>query len=99
MSGGHFDYIQFRIEGIAEEIIAIVDENDNTDKNDWGDDVGYHYPVEVVKRFEKAAHTIRRAGAMIHCIDWLLSGDDGEESFLSRWDEDVCHNPKQRESK
>jgi hypothetical protein len=26
---------------------------------------------------------------MAQRVDWLLSGDDGEDSFLLRWDEEV----------
>jgi len=29
------------------------------------------------------------AEAMVQRVDWLLSGDDGEESFRSRWAEEV----------
>ena len=98
MSGGHFDYVQYRIEEVAEEISAMVDENDNTDKDDWGDDIGCHYPAEVIERFKEAAHTVSQAHKMIQRIDWLVSGDDGEESFMSRWDEEVCCT-QQKESK
>ena len=99
MSGGHFDYIQYRIEEVAEEIAAIIDENDNTDRDDFGDDIGHHYPAEVIKHFKEAAHTVKMAGMMIHRIDWLLSGDSGEDSFLSRWADEVCQNPSSKESK
>jgi hypothetical protein len=36
-----------------------------------------------------AAHYVKAAAKILHRIDWLVSGDDGEDSFLRRWDEDV----------
>lgn len=89
MSGGHFGYLQYRMEDIAVEIDRIVDENDSTEKNDYGDEIGYHYPPLIIERFKKAAHTIRQAQEMAQRVDWLVSGDDGEETFLSRWDKEV----------
>jgi hypothetical protein len=90
MSGGHFDYIQFRVEDAADEIENIVENNDSTEKNDFGDETGRHYPPEVIGRFLVATHYIKAAAKMLHRIDWLLSADDGEETFLRRWDEDVA---------
>ena len=85
MSGGHFDYVQFRMEDIATEIEELIYRNDSTEKDDFGEDIGYHYPSEIIKRFKEAAHTIRQAQEMAQRVDWLVSGDDGEESFMTRW--------------
>ena len=89
MSGGHFDYAQFRMEDIAVEIDRLIEKNDSTEKDEYGDDIGYHYPLEIIERFREAAHTIRQAREMAQQIDWLVSGDDGEESFMSRWNDEV----------
>ena len=80
MSGGHFDYAQFRMEDIAVEIDKLIDRNDYVD---------YPYPPEIIERFTEAAHTIRQAQEMAQRVDWLVSGDDGDESFMSRWDNEV----------
>lgn len=85
MSGGHFDYVQYRMEDIATEIDELIEKNDNTEKNEWGEGAGYHYPPEIIERFKQAAHTIRQAQEMAQRVDWLLSGDDGEETFMTRW--------------
>jgi len=89
MSGGHFDYTQYRIEEIAAEIDKLIKINDSTEKNEWGEDVGYHYPPEIIVRFREAAHTLRQAQEMAQRVDWLVSGDDGEESFMRLWDNEV----------
>ena len=89
MSGGHFGFLQYRMEDIAYEIEYLIKINDSTKKDEWGEDIGYHFPPEIIERFKEAAHTTRQAQEMIHRIDWLVSGDDGEEEFMSRWDDEV----------
>ena len=89
MSGGYFDYQQHRMEDIALEIDNLIYENDSTEKDSFGEESGYHFPPEIIKRFKEAAHTLRQAQEMTQRIDWLVSGDDGEESFMSRWDNEV----------
>lgn len=81
MSGGHFDYLQYHMEDIAIEIDELIDKNDSDD--------GYHYPPHIIERFAEASHTIKQALEMVQRVDWLVSGDDGEESFMSRWDNEV----------
>lgn len=89
MSGGHFDYTQFRMEEIADEIDRLVGQNESTEKDSFGEDIGRHYSPEVIARFRETAHTIRQAQEMAQRIDWLVSDDDGEESFMTRWDSEV----------
>ena len=89
MSGGHFSYAQYRMEDIAEELDRLIDENNSTEKNYWGSDIGFHYPPHIIERFKEAVHTIRQAQEMAQRVDWLVSGDDGEETFMSRWDNEV----------
>lgn len=85
MSGGRFQYQQFRIEDIAVEIDEIISSNDDG-LHEYG---GKGYPPEVIEKFKEAAHTLRQAADMAMRVDWLVSGDDGEESFLSRWEGEV----------
>ncbi|NCO32055.1 hypothetical protein GW891_04755 [bacterium] len=89
MSGGHFDYNQYKIEEIANEIQDIINNNGKNIINSFGYDQYQNYPVEIINRFKLAVNTLRKAKAMVQRIDWLLSGDDGEESFLERWNEEV----------
>jgi hypothetical protein len=49
----------------------------------------YEYDENVIEQFKKAAHAIRVAQIYMQRMDWLLSGDDGEEVFLRRIDEDL----------
>lgn len=90
MSGGHFNYDQCRIGYIADTIQEIIsyNEDDSTDK--WGDARGHFYPPQIIARFREAISALRRAEIMAQRIDWLLSSDDSEESFMWRWDEDLA---------
>jgi hypothetical protein len=89
MSGGHFGYKQYEIGYIADEVQGLIDSNDSTERNDWGDPVGRGYPPEVIERFREAVSVLRRAEVYAQRIDWFVSGDDGEDSFVTRLREDL----------
>ena len=80
MSGGHFDYAQFRIEDIVagvEELIA----------NNWRE-----FTPATIAEFRVGSFFLRTAAVYAQRIDWLVSGDDSEETFHQRlakelWDE------------
>lgn len=104
MSGGFFDYDQHKIYKIAEDIEEIVNKNyvlltdKELEKNfitketiDYFPDSKYHYSYspEVIEKFKEGIELLRKAYVYAHRIDWLLSGDDGDDSFLKRLDEDL----------
>jgi hypothetical protein len=76
MSGGHFDYQQFRMEEVAEDLDNIIANFSDT------------YSSETLAKFKEASEHIRKASRMLHRVDWLHCGDDGEESFHKHWVED-----------
>lgn len=93
MSGGHFDYSQHFINDIADEIEEEI--RNNKKKGDWiseerWEEKGKHqFSDETIKEFKKAVKILRKAYIYAHCIDWLLSGDDWEETFHKRLKEDL----------
>ena len=105
MSGGTFDYNQRRIREIAERVeheIAISGKpkterelkEESWRKDDWyeryPEDLNhYKYPDEVVAEFKKGYEILRKAEIYAQRIDWLLAGDDGEDSFLERLEEEL----------
>jgi len=89
MSGGHFNYAQYMLEGIASCIDELIATNDSDEVNEFGDVIGYHYPADIVAKFDETRKTLRLAEAMAQRVDWLVSGDDGEDSFRERWKEEV----------
>jgi hypothetical protein len=77
MSGGHFDYNQHRINYIIESIEEQIDRN------------GREYSAEVINEFKIGLEKLKEAYVYAQRIDWLLSGDDGPETFIERLKEDL----------
>lgn len=84
MSGGHFDYKQYNLDYIADEVEQLILTNNSTELNEWGDTKGRHYSDKTIVEFKNALHFLRLAKIYAQRIDWLVSGDDGEDSFHSR---------------
>jgi hypothetical protein len=84
MSGGHFQYKQWEIGNIADEVEQLILTNDSEEKDEWGDRKGYHFSPETIEEFKKGLVLLRQAYVYAQRIDWLVSGDDGEDSFHSR---------------
>ena len=84
MSGGHFNYKQHTLLDMADDIGSFILSNDSTEKNEFGDNIGNRYSPETIVEFEKAMVVLRMAYVYAQRIDWLLSGDDGEDSFHKR---------------
>lgn len=101
MSGGAFDYAQFKLQMIIESIKDEVEHNnelpypnadnpfdeyanklfhENGDKK-WNDD--------TIEEFKKGLEYLCKAYIYAQRIDWLLSGDDSEESFHKRLKKDL----------
>ena len=84
MSGGRFQYQQYSIWQIAEEIQHVIDTNEDESINEWGDKRGRGYMPEVIARLQEGVRALRIAYVYAQRADWLLSDDDSEESFLRR---------------
>jgi hypothetical protein len=58
--------------------------------NKYPEDMFWHkYPDEVIEEFKKGITHLQIAYIYAQRIDWLVSGDDGEESFIRRLNEDL----------
>ena len=105
MSGGRFDQKQYDMNYIANKIEREVLKNGKKKTNDelkeegWRDPdwykkypedlYHYEYPEEVIEKFKEGIALLRIAAIYTKRIDWLLSGDDGEETFLKRLKKDL----------
>ena len=49
----------------------------------------YSYTEETLAEFRKAIEVLKQAEVYAQRIDWLLSGDDGEDNFHERLKEDL----------
>ena len=85
MSGGFFNYDQYRIDQIREELEKLIESNNSIDE------YGYarNYPPEIIEKFKEGLLAIKKAYIYAQRIDYLVSGDDGEESFIKRLEEDL----------
>lgn len=84
MSGGAFDYQQHRMNDIAERIQEAIDTNTEKPEYWWGEWTGQVYSDDTIAEFKNGLECLRKAYVYAQRIDWLLSGDDGEEEFHKR---------------
>jgi len=101
MSGGHFEYNQYKLDDIIDSIERELNSQGKKKHTDdlWAskeyyeqypEEMIYHtYPQDVQDKFKEAIKYLKLARIYTHRIDWLLSGDDGEETFLERLKEDL----------
>ena len=91
MSGGFYEYKQYVLDEIADSIQLEIEQNDSTEDDGYGHDRGRHYAPLVIDMMREAVMALRIAYIYAQHVDWLLSGDDSEDSFLRRLDEDLVH--------
>jgi hypothetical protein len=94
MSGGRFEYIQYRLDDVADCIQREIDRSGlkmtkEEQEGYYDTDTYYEYPPEVIEKFKEAVSIIRKASIYMHRVDWLLSGDDGDDTFLERLKDDL----------
>lgn len=89
MSGGHFQYKQWEIGNIADEVEQLILDNTSEELDRWGDRKGCHFTLETIVEFKKGLELLRQAHIYAQRIDWLVSGDDGEDSFHNRLKTDL----------
>ena len=102
MSGGAFDYQQYHIEEIADEIEQeIIKAGRDIPQEIWAknhyygssfDNSGQTYPTyerKTIDIMKRAVYVLRMAYIYAKRVDWMLSGDDSEESLAKRLDEEL----------
>lgn len=71
MSGGYFDYEQCRMKNMADRLASVIETNDQ-------------YSKETLAEFHKGLTLLMIAAVYLERIDFLLCGDDSEETFHER---------------
>ena len=96
MSGGHFDYQQFHISEIIDSIERTLNRQGKLKPKDelWNDEDFYRnypdekyyktYPQHIQEKMHEGVNALKIANIYAQRIDWYLSDDDGDESFLQR---------------
>lgn len=103
MSGGRFNNNQWHIRDIADQIEQeVILSGKPIPKNKWEywqrsyfeehpeDAVNYAFPEDTLRRLEEAVYVLRRAAIYAQRADYLICGDDGEESFERRLKEELA---------
>ena len=80
MSGGSFRYAYNHVEQFVEELHNKIDDNDKP--NEWGD--GFGFSPEVLVKLQEAVHIATLSAKLMKEVEWLYSGDTGEDTFLER---------------
>ena len=105
MSGGAFDYNQYRIREIWEDIQQELDRQGQEKPEEYLRYYGKEYldkypeekfypvyPEEVQKIFRDGIKALKIAEIYAQRIDWYLSGDDGEDNLIKRLKEELVDN-------
>jgi len=91
MSGGRFNYAQYHIGQIAEQIQNTIEKNGKPRKKEyeWEEDKYYEFPEDIILEFKRAVAILKIAEIYANRIDYLLSGDDSEDNFRRRLKEEL----------
>ena len=99
MSGGKFDYDQYKIRMIWEIIQEELDkQGKEKEVQFWEKEYYEKYPEarfnetyreDVQQIFKDGIEALKKAEVYAKRIDWFLSGDDGEDSLVSRLKSDL----------
>lgn len=92
MSGGHFDYRQYVIDDIANDIDQLI--KNNNKKDEYG--YSYNFSERTIQEFKNALNLLRNAAVYAQRIDWLVSGDDGEKTFHKRLKDELEQQKKNK---
>jgi hypothetical protein len=88
MSGGHFDYLERRVFALIEQIEdsreMFLSEFDDKSRQ------------VAEKHFDMCADYLLRGATLLQRIDYVISGDDGPDSFFVRVAEDMCEMELQK---
>lgn len=81
MSGGHFgDYDYYKVSQFADELEQEIANNGKVDE------YGYkrEFDPDVIDYLEAQLPKLRKMSEIMRAVDYLYSGDHGDDSFLLR---------------
>lgn len=94
MSGGQWDYIQHKIDEAALDLKYIIEDNNHA-ANIRAED-GKAFNPQTIAHFKNAMNAAYLAAIYLHEIDYLLSGDTGEEFFVKHLEDRLAKHLKRR---
>ena len=83
MGGGYFEYQQYHIQDI-------IDKLEETKVKVENDEEYYQYDrkLELLQEISNGLDYLNLATIYTQRLDWLFSGDDGEDNFFERLEEE-----------
>ncbi len=84
MSGGYFEYQQYHIQDIIEKLEETKVKIENGEEY-----YEYDRKQELLQKISNGLTHLNLAGIYTRRLDWLFSGDDGEDSFFRRLEEEL----------
>ena len=92
MSGGAFEYKQYKIQDLIEDMENLLVRLDKEPIDSFECDSLKRYvdDSELLKnKIKENIGYLKRAYIFTQRIDWFISGDDGEENFYERLKEEI----------
>lgn len=83
MSGGYFEYQQYHIQDIIEKLEETKVKIENDEEYHQ-----YDRKEELLQEISNGIDYLSLAQIYTQRLDWLFSGDDGEDSFFERLEEE-----------
>lgn len=86
MSGGHFGncgYDYYKVSQFADELELDIDNNDKPDEYGWK----HNHDPDVIDVLQEQIPKLRKMAEIMRHIDYLYSGDIGDDGFLLRMKE------------
>lgn len=81
MSGGHFgDYDYYKVAQFADELEVEIQNNNKPDEYEYA----LNLSPETIKYLRKQLLKMRKMAEIMRHIDYLYSGDHGDDSFMYR---------------
>lgn len=83
MSGGHFcdnSYPYYKVSQFADELEQEIATNNTV--NEYGDK--YNFDPDVIDYLEAQIPNLRKMAEIMRAVDYLYSGDCGDDGFLLR---------------
>lgn len=84
MSGGYFEYQQYHIQDIIEKLEETKVKIENDEEYHQ-----YDRKEELLQEISNGIGYLNLAQIYTQRLDWLFSGDDGEDSFFERLEEEI----------
>ena len=91
MSGGYFDFRESVLLEMAEVCASYIYHNGSKETDEWGCRAWPNFGEETISVLKDIENCLRTAYVGAVRVDYLISGDDCEESFMRRLVEDVSN--------